>query len=456
MSVVIPSLRAAIAVPPWVKNELWRRARAVPSLDLRFADNKSLADAVSGQQLITFTRASSGTFVDSAGVIQTAATDVPRFDHDPITGESLGLLVEEQRTNNIRNNTMVGAVAGTPGTLPTNWSISGGGIGTLTQEVVAIGTSNGITYVDVKYSGTSSSTGFRIFHETAGQIAASTGQAWTGHVYAAILPGSTGLTSVNVAINERNSESTIVNIQSGTSYSTLSSTMTRLTVTIASAGATTASVQPEFNIVFPNTTAVNFTIRIGLPQLEQGAFATSVIPTTTAAATRSADVASITGSAFSGWYRQDAQTWYGEYAAIYTASNTIPANTPHLMQVYTAASANDNYAIRGAEPSIIQLAVARNPTSGVQFPGITLGFALAGQSRRLAYAINSTELQLAGMGLLGDLVTNNSAALMATHDILSIGNGTGGAAPNQVNGTIRRLTYWPTRLGNEVLQGITQ
>jgi hypothetical protein len=71
----------------------------VPTLDLRFADNKSLTDAVTGASLVTFTRASSGTFVDSAGVIQTAATDAPRFDHNPTTGESLGLLVEEQRTN---------------------------------------------------------------------------------------------------------------------------------------------------------------------------------------------------------------------------------------------------------------------------------------------------------------------------------------------------------------------
>jgi hypothetical protein len=71
----------------------------VPSLDLRFADNKSLVDAVTGASLVTFTRASSGTFVDSAGVLQTATTDVPRFDHNPTTGESLGLLVEEQRTN---------------------------------------------------------------------------------------------------------------------------------------------------------------------------------------------------------------------------------------------------------------------------------------------------------------------------------------------------------------------
>ena len=99
MSVVTPSLRAAIAVPGWAKNELWRKARAVPSLDLRFADNKSLTDATTGSNLVTFTRASSGTFVGSDGVLRTAATDVPRFDHNPTTGESLGLLVEEQRTN---------------------------------------------------------------------------------------------------------------------------------------------------------------------------------------------------------------------------------------------------------------------------------------------------------------------------------------------------------------------
>jgi hypothetical protein len=71
----------------------------VPSLDLRFAENKSLVDSVSGQNLITFTRASTGTFVDSDGVIRSAGNDVARFGHNPLTGECLGLLVEEQRVN---------------------------------------------------------------------------------------------------------------------------------------------------------------------------------------------------------------------------------------------------------------------------------------------------------------------------------------------------------------------
>ena len=75
------AFRAAVApggvlAGPWVRNELWRRARAVPSLDLRFADNKSLGDAVTGQSLVTFTRASSGTYVGSDGLIKTAVTNL--------------------------------------------------------------------------------------------------------------------------------------------------------------------------------------------------------------------------------------------------------------------------------------------------------------------------------------------------------------------------------------------
>jgi len=72
------------------------------SLDLDFATNKTLNDNISSSNLITFTRGSTGTYVDSNGVIQTAAIDAPRFDHDPDTLESLGLLVEEERTNYVK------------------------------------------------------------------------------------------------------------------------------------------------------------------------------------------------------------------------------------------------------------------------------------------------------------------------------------------------------------------
>jgi hypothetical protein len=49
----------------------------------------------------TFTRGSSATFVDSSGIIRTAAANAPRLTYDPATGDSLGLLLEQQSVNEI-------------------------------------------------------------------------------------------------------------------------------------------------------------------------------------------------------------------------------------------------------------------------------------------------------------------------------------------------------------------
>jgi hypothetical protein len=117
-----------------------------PSLDLRFAATKSLNDYVSGNNLITFTRASSGTFVDSAGLLQTAATDVPRFDHNPTTGESLGLLVEEQRSNLLLNSGTLSTQSVTVTAVAHTLSFTGTGTITLTGTSTAgplVGTGTG-------------------------------------------------------------------------------------------------------------------------------------------------------------------------------------------------------------------------------------------------------------------------------------------------------------------------
>lgn len=76
------------------KDSIWNIA-GTPTLDLNFALNKSLIDNVSGNNLTTFTRSSGATYIGDDGLIKTAGINVPRFDHDPMTGQSRGLLVED-------------------------------------------------------------------------------------------------------------------------------------------------------------------------------------------------------------------------------------------------------------------------------------------------------------------------------------------------------------------------
>ena len=64
-----------------------------PVADFNFAATKVLDNR------INFSRGSGATYTDEMGVVRYAPHNVPRFDHDPTTGESLGLLIEESRTN---------------------------------------------------------------------------------------------------------------------------------------------------------------------------------------------------------------------------------------------------------------------------------------------------------------------------------------------------------------------
>ncbi len=61
--------------------------------------------------------------MDSSGVIQIAGPDTPRFDHDPDTLESLGLLVEESRSNELPN--LMPTTSGGSGTGITNTQVTG-------------------------------------------------------------------------------------------------------------------------------------------------------------------------------------------------------------------------------------------------------------------------------------------------------------------------------------------
>jgi hypothetical protein len=370
----------------------------------------------------------------------TAAYYAPRFDYNPSTLQPLGLLIEEARTNSIRNNTMVGAVAGTPGTLPTNWSVAGAA--GLTTNVIGTGTSNGVIYVDLQVTGTSSATSYILAFDTTTQIAASVGQNWAWSSWIAFVGGSlSNVTTVSADFRESNSGGT--QLAAGTvALSTLTSSLVRQSATRTLSEATTAFIQPRLRLTITNGAAINITLRIGLPQLELGAFATSVIPTTTTALTRNADVASMTGTNFSSWYNASEGTLYAE-AQLQGVGGLAPAALVSIDDVTT----NNRIILRRS--LVAGTANFRFVSSAGSIDANLLSGSNTGLNKMIA-AFKAGDQQSANNGTLFTGITPVASLPIVTR--LAIGDGTGSTP---ASGYIRRIAYYPTRLPDATLQALT-
>jgi hypothetical protein len=412
-----------------------------PSLLLDFANVGRL------DPRITFTRASTATYFNSLGVLTTANNDVARFDYDPSTLAAQGLLIEEQRTNSIRNNTMVGAVAGTPGTAPTNWSRSASPTSGISNEIVGTGTESGITYIDLRFTGTASATfGFSVNTDSGTAAAASASQAWTGSSYLKLAAGSLNGATVQIVINEYSSVPAFLrNTFSSTIIPTTANLATQRSALSVTTGASTASVQQAFSVGFTNGATYDFTLRIGLPQLELGAFATSVIPTTTTALTRNADVANMTGTNFSSWYNQSSGSMFVEFSLSQPASGGNQFLVRASDNTYNNSVA-DNINATG----FFALATA----SGGVFDGVaTATIAVSANTITKACGAYATN-DLAACKDGGAVATDSSATIPTGLTRFDIGSDHAGL--NRVKaGYIRRIAYYPVRATNAQLQALT-
>jgi hypothetical protein len=353
-----------------------------------------------------------------------------------------GLLIEEQRTNSIRNNMMVGAVSGTPGTLPTNWSV--GGAGTLSQEIVGVGVENGVNYIDVRFFGTASTGSAGVRFETTTGIPAASGQTWTGSVYGRLVAGTTNnvpTIGVNVAGLTAAGAGTTDNATTnfGTSIVAANLAANRISVSRTLSDATTAFLRVQFLLGLTNGAAIDITLRIGMPQLEQGAFGTSVLPTTTAADTRAADVATMIGANFSNWYNQIEGTIYSE--VIFGAN---VATQTGVLSAYQAAGASNNRVSIRVGNTII--------TSGGTQVANLFPVATANSVGKWATAYKTDSFAQSVNGNVP--ATDTSGAAPVSVDELEIG-GVEGSTGLQLNGHIRRIAYYPRRLANTELQTIT-
>jgi hypothetical protein len=406
-----------------------------PTLTLDFAKAKRVDPRV------TFTRASTATYFDASGTLRSAANNAPRIDFNPSTLAAQGFLIEEARTNGIRNNTMVGAVAGTPGTVPTNW---GTGLVGLTQEVVGTGTEAGINYIDVRFSGTATGTQFNVFWETTTGASTLNGITYTSSVYWKIAAGSlTNISSSGLNLNGYDSGGAFLSgaYTAGSYVGSVvpSATLTRLSRAYTGNNASLAFGRPG---VFFTTTvgaAIDITIRIGLPQLEQGAFATSVIPTTTTALTRSADVASV--NTLSPWYNAAASTVYAEWN---TQANSV---SRYLFEIQQNATSNNRVDVNINTSNVVN---PRTVISGAASMTLAAGTYTAGTTAKIAFAYAQSDYASSLNG--GSAVTSLAGNIPSSLGIMYLGSLAGSVF---INGYLRRITYYPRRLSNAELVSIT-
>jgi hypothetical protein len=380
--------------------------------------------------------------------LQTAAAGVARFDHNPITGESLGLLIEEQRVNlSQRSEEFENAY----------WTANNGSV-----AANAIVSPAGTLTAD-KYFADATANLHRISTTTG--VTASASTAHTATIYAK--QGEHRYLAFGFSASGSEYTCFSFDLQAGTVGQEITAVYTNRSAAITPVGngwyrcQVTATIGTTGSILlmfggsptatwanasrgFPSYTGDGYSgIFIWGAQLEVGAFPTSYIPTTTAQVTRSADAASMTGANFSSWYRADEGTVYSDYTGIGVVSGKFP-------RVYAICDGTQNNSIR----RIVDVQFSANAFS-VAVNNATQASLNAGaptnNTRYLAadaYKVND----FAASVNAGTVGTDTSGSVPVVNR-LEIG---AEASTNIFSGHIRKLSYYPRRIANAQLQALTQ
>lgn len=342
----------------------------------------------------------------------------PRFDYDPVTLAPKGLLVEEQRTNLLVRSEEFDNASWVKGgvTVTANAAVSPDG----TQDADLL-TGTGATP--------------RI-HQLTTLVS---GQSYTATCYVKQgTSASIGFDAVNISNGPvftfaTKSWSTISGVFTAASYQELSNGWFRLSITFTS---NTTSAGPGW-YVSGLTTAW-----LWGAQLEAGSFATSYIPTVASQVTRTADVATITGANFSQWYNQSEGSLVVEgsvYAFPAASSNNAIAalsdgTTANSHYVYTFGSA-------GYAATQVSSVVQANPTSGSALSVNT--------PYKMAYGYKTNDFAFT---VNGATVGTDASGTVPAVDQLQIGRV---GSTILLNGWIRSIRFFPTRLSNAQLQALT-
>jgi hypothetical protein len=224
---------------------------------------------------VTLTRAlNTATRVNSSGLIELVNADLPRFDYNPATLAAKGLLIEETRANLIKYSAAFDDAV---------WVTGVSGTGVLPVVTADYGTSP---------DGTNNADRLQLNSGAAGlsQIQQSPGGTTTAvHTFSVYMRSLTSNVTVTLFLLDA-----IQNVTVTTSWQRF--IFTRTPAALSTVGARIAKRD-----VWGSTGVADLLVYGA--QLEAGAFSTSYIPTTLAAVTRNADVATITGTDFSDFWQ---------------------------------------------------------------------------------------------------------------------------------------------------------
>jgi len=407
---------------------------------------------------LTFTRADSGfasqrgaSFVGSNGLIQYSAADTPRFDYDPINGNSRGLLIETTITNLLARSEDMTTIA-FPG-----W----GNRQNLTSVTSGFTSPDGnTTAVKIIPNATPGS-----MHYLGTGTLVATVQSYT---YSCFVKAS-GYTVVGLVATASQSRASF-DLSSGSSAGYGISNTRAITpypgnwYRISMTWTATVST-PDFWIVVQNTLQDPVTGWTGNTtdgilawgaQLETTSNGpTSYIPTAAGTVTRATDTAIISaGTAFNGWYTGGLNgtffaDWYGGFAGASGTQRSVLATddvTNKHLHLYQAASATGT--------GVMTLANFGGGSTVVTSNGITS--AGARSKSAFSYATSAMNICLNGGTVASGTVTGFTVA----PTWLSLGGpSTSGTAITgttvMLNNSIRAIKYWPTVLPNATLQSLT-
>jgi hypothetical protein len=320
----------------------------------------------------------------------------PRFDYDPVTLLPRGLLIEEQRVNSLTYSADFTNAA---------WTKSSCTV-TANQGTAPDGT-NTLTLLQ-----------FSAQFGRLQQGSLTSGTVYTFSIWCRVASGTRVYSLYDALGNPLGSF-------------TATTTLTRYSVTFtAPATSTLYAVQDRNAGPFVDTF-------IWGAQLEAGAFATSYIPTIASTVTRSADVATITGSLFSQWYNQSEGAWIASFSP-------YVVNFGVVTQI-SAATNNDRFQLLNDNSG--QIAVS---TGGVGQGTIDAGTVSAGLTNNLSYAYrtNDTAASLNGGASVAD-----TTVTLPVVDRLCVGATV--APAGFLCGHIRSIRYVPVRAADFQLQQVT-